>query len=139
MSAINDILFWVCGFVLCWQAYILIFNRGIPNIRTAPAVRDEMIRLLRGAGAKRIYDLGAGVGDLSRAIAKTLPEARVTGIEISKSACRKAETRARRAGFDNLDYKQADFMKTDLSDADGVVMFLLDTMMPCCGKNCGRS
>lgn len=130
MDTINGILFWVCGFVLCWQAYILIFNRGIPNIRTAPAIRNEMIRILRAAGVRRVYDLGAGTGDLSRALAAALPETRVTGIEISAAACRKARARGERAGLSNLSYMQADFMKTDLSDADAVVMFLIDTMMP---------
>lgn len=130
LDSLNDILFWVCAFVLCWQAYILLFNRGIPNIRTAPAIRKEMIRILKEAGARRVYDLGSGGGALSRAIAMALPEARVTGLEISNTACRGAGRKAKRQGLSNLDYVQADFLKYDLSGADAIVMFLIDTMMP---------
>lgn len=130
VEIINGVLFWLCGFVLCWQAYILIFNRGIPNIRTAPAIRKEMIRLLQEAGARRVYDLGSGNGALSRALAASLPEAHVTGLEISKAACRDAGRKAQAKDLTNLDYIQGDFMTADLSDADGIVMFLIDTMMP---------
>lgn len=128
IDQLNAVLFWVCLFVLGWQAYILIFNRGIPNIRTAPALRDQMIGILQAAAVKRVYDLGAGTGDLSRALAAALPHAQVTGIEISAAACRKAKARGRH--LENLDYRQADFMTENLSDADAVVMFLIDTMMP---------
>lgn len=128
METLNDILFWVLLFVLSWQAYILIFNRGIPNIRTAPALRRVMIEKLKEAGARRIYDLGAGGGDLSRAIATAMPEAKVSGLEISAGAVRRARGRGKH--LPNLDYVQGDFMKADLSGADAVVMFLIDTMMP---------
>lgn len=130
MDTVNDILFWVCGFVLCWQTYILLFNRGIPNIRTAPAIRREMIRILKEANTRRVYDLGSGGGALSRAIAKALPEARVSGLEISGAACRGAGRKAQHQGLSNLDYVQTDFLKYDLSQADAIVMFLIDTMMP---------
>ncbi|HRQ61408.1 MAG TPA: class I SAM-dependent methyltransferase [Alphaproteobacteria bacterium] len=128
METINAILFWVLLFVLGWQAYILIFNRGIPNIRTAPALRRAMIDKLKEAGAKRIYDLGSGGGDLSRTIAAALPDAKVTGLEISAGAVRRAQGRGKH--LPNLEYIQGDFMKADLSQADALVMFLIDTMMP---------
>lgn len=128
LETINAVLFWILLFVLGWQAYILIFNRGIPNIRTAPALRRVMIEQLKKSGSKRIYDLGSGGGDLSRAIAAALPKAKVTGLEISAGAVRRAQGRSKH--LPNLEYIQGDFMQADLSKADALVMFLIDTMMP---------
>ena len=135
LDQINTILFWIFSFVLFLQAYILIFNRGIPNIRTAPAVRKNIIRLLKNHYAEcrhkeiyKIYDLGAGHGDLSRKIAEKFPQADVTGIEISALAAKRAEQKSRHQ--DNLSIIKTDFMTTDLSKANAIVLFLIDTMMP---------
>ena len=46
-DTVNSILAPLLLFMLIWQAYILIFNKGVPNIRTAPAIRRKIIEILQ--------------------------------------------------------------------------------------------
>ncbi len=127
---IENILFYTALYVLLWNAYFLTVNRGIPNIRTAPAIRKKMADFIRQDMARKqkdqyvIMDIGAGNGDLSRFMARTFPEARVIGVEIDKLAYWKCCLYGRLAGLKNLSYRNEDFHKTSLSEADAVVMFL---------------
>jgi len=78
LDIINDALFWILLFVLIWQAYILIFNGGIPNITTAPAIRKAMIQKLKTKQEQQdtpliIYDLGCANGVFVRKIAQAIP------------------------------------------------------------------
>lgn len=133
MITFNHILRDLLGWMLFWNAYILVFNKGIPNIRTAPAIRRRIIARLRDemAACPRdpatpfiIYDLGAGNGLFSRQIARALPDAKIVGIEISKLAFWWAEVFRRLSGLKNLEYRRADMFETDLSDAGAVVFYL---------------
>lgn len=130
LPVFNDILFWIFLYILLWQAYILLFNRGVPNIGTAPAIREKMIALLKKdkeeKGGKNyiIIDTGAGNGRLTREIAKAIPDARVIGVEIAILSFLKANFWKRFYGVPNVEYKKADFFKYDLSEADAVVFYL---------------
>lgn len=130
----NQILFWLAIFTLAWNVYFIIFNRGIPNIRTAPALRRKMIELLRedsrskhSKGPYTVIDLGSGNGLLTREIARAMPEARVIGLEISRQQHAWAVMMKRREKLANLEYKRADFFKYDLSRMTAVVLFQLAT------------
>lgn len=135
MDTINDILFWVCLYVLLWNAYFLVFNRGIPNINTAPAIRKKAAALLkedfkrRGKDTYTVIDLGSGNGNFSRHIARAMPQARVIGIDIDRIAHFRANLARRLCGLKNLEYRRGDFYEQDLSGADAVVLFLLGTLM----------
>jgi precorrin-6B methylase 2 len=131
LDTFNTILFWIFLFVLIWQAYILLFNKGVPNIRTAPAIRRKIIELLKAdyeaKGAPDSYtiiDLGSGNGLFTRQIARALPGAKVIGIETAKAAFNWAEKMRVRAGLDNLEYRNEDFFACDLRDVDAVIMYL---------------
>ena len=98
----NHFLFWFAIFTLVWNVYFVVFNRGIPNIRTAPAIRKKIIRMLKEDRAKRgggnyvIYDIGSGNGLFTREIARAMPDAKVIGIEISPQQYRWAMMMKRR-------------------------------------------
>ena len=130
--------------MLIWQAYNLIFNRGVPNIRTAPAVRKKIVEILKqdfdASGRKpyTIFDLGSGNGLLTREIAAALPEARVIGIEISGPQYSWSMKQKEKLGLANLTYEKADFLKRDLSEADAVVFYLVSTLMESLGKKLHR-
>lgn len=136
---VNDILRWVCLYVLLWNAYILLFNKGIPNIRTAPAIRKRIIGLLHEEAAANgepltIIDLGSGNGKFTREIARSLPQSQVIGLEISKLAFEWALFFKRLARLENLEYYRQDFYSYDFSKADAVVMYLTIYQMESMGK-----
>ena len=135
---IENILFYLALYVLLWNAYFLVVNKGIPNIKTAPAIRLEVIRRLKQEMAAKnktnapftIIDPGCGNGDFTRQIARELPDARVIGIEISKLAYWKCCLMKRLSGLSNLEYRNEDFRQSEvLKEADAVCMFLLGTLM----------
>lgn len=135
VQLVSDILFWICLYVLLWNAYFLVFNRGIPNINTAPAIRKKAIELLKedfrrsGKSTYTVIDLGSGNGNFSRHIAREMPQARVIGIDVDRIAHLRAELARKLSGLKNLEYRRSDFYEQNLSEADAVVMFLLGTLM----------
>jgi len=135
---IENILFYLARYVLLWNAYFLLVNKGIPNIKTAPAIRLEVIRRLKQEMATKnktnvpftIIDPGCGNGNFTRQIARALPDARVIGIEISKLAYWKCCLMKRFTCLSNLEYRNEDFRQSEiLKEADAVCMFLLGTLM----------
>jgi SAM-dependent methyltransferase len=126
-----DVLFVVTLALLLWNVNILVFNRGIPNIRTAPAIRRKIISLLQeheSARADRaqpyiIYDLGSGNGLFARQIARAMPQAKVIGVEISRPSYEWSMMMKKRLKIGNLDYKNADVFTHDIRDANAVVLF----------------
>ena len=140
INIIYHVSFWFLLLMLAWQAYNLIFNRGVPNIRTAPAVRKKIIELLkadftaRGKKPYTIIDLGSGNGLLTREIAAAMRDVRVIGIEISAPQVAWSLRQKQKLKLDNLDYEKADFLRRDLSEADAVVFYLVSTLMESVGK-----
>jgi SAM-dependent methyltransferase len=129
----NQVLFWLAVFVLGWNAYFMIFNRGIPNIRTAPAIRKKIIEILKedcnkcGKPDYTIFDIGSGNGLFTREIAKALPQAKVIGLEISRQQYTWAMMMKRRQDIKNLEYHRVNFYDYDMSPADAVTLFFLET------------
>ncbi len=124
---INNILFWIFLYVLLWQGYILFFNKGIPNITTAPAIRKAIIEKLKThpKATPVIYDLGCGNGKFSREMARALPHAQIIGIEICNIAFLQAVIMKKITSLKNITYIKDDFYNIDLSNADIVFFFLL--------------
>lgn len=132
---VNPILLTVGLTLWVWNGYILIFNKGIPNIKTAPAIRKKFIELIRADMAAKgkddytIIDMGCGNGTFSVQLARSIPEAQVIGLEISKLAFAHAELKRKKSGLPNLEFRNVDFYDADMTQADAVVMFLLGTLM----------
>ncbi len=130
LDILNDILFWACLYVLLWYAYILLFHKAVPNIRTAPAIRKEIIDRLKdeikknGKKSYKIIDFGCASGKFSRQLAKSLPEAQIIGLEFSKIAVKKANLLKKLQKIDNLTHIECDFMTYDLSQANAVLVYL---------------
>jgi precorrin-6B methylase 2 len=130
MEIFKAILFCVAAYLLLWNVYILIFNKGVPNIRTAPAIRRRIIDVLKSDMVKKggdkyvIYDMGSGNGLLTREIAKAIPQATVIGVEASRQCIEWSEKMKSAQGIPNLSYRRADFFEHDFGDADAVVVFL---------------
>jgi hypothetical protein len=130
VAALNHVLLALFFWVWLWNGYIFLFNRGVPNIRTAPAIRKRIIGLLKEDMARKngvsywIVDLGSGNGLLTREIARALPEACIYGFEISFLAFHWSEYFRKASGLKNLTYVHGDFLKHDIGKADAVIVFL---------------
>lgn len=138
---VDNVLRWIFLSLLLLDAYYLIFNKGIPNIRTAPAVRKRIIELLKievanykGSEPFTIVDMGSGNGLFTREIARAFPESRVIGLEISKTALAWSRRFKKFHKLNNIDYIDQDFYSYNLSHANAVVMYLTIFQMESMGK-----
>lgn len=136
METINTILFWAFLYVFLWNAWILLFNRGIPNIRTAPAIRKKIIERLnqdktaKGVHTYTIIDMGSGNGTFARQIAAAMPGAKIIGLEVDKLALAKARFWQKKKPLNNLEFIEDDFFNHDLSKADALIIFQINSLMP---------
>ncbi len=136
MDLINEILHWLCLYVLLWYAYILLVNKGTPNITTAPAIRKKIIEILSAEAEKsanapyEIVDMGSGNGGFVRQMAESIPNAKVTGLEIDAIAHWKALFWRAVKKIKNADFLQQSFYDYDLSDTNAVTIFHLGSSMP---------
>lgn len=136
MDIINEILHWACLYVLLWYAYILLVNKGTPNITTAPPIRKKIIEILAeeskksGKKAFKIVDLGSGNGGFAREMAAALPQSRITGLEIDIIAHAKALFWQKVKQIKNAAFIRQSFYDYDLSDTDAITMFHLGSSMP---------
>ena len=131
LEQINHILFWNGILWLLVYGYIVFFNKGIPNIETAPAVRKKLIDAIRaditarGLPSYRVVDVGSGSGSLTRELAAALPHVQIIGIEINAYSVYSATRRKEKQKLHNLEYRKIDFMAYDFSEVDAIIMFLL--------------
>ena len=94
---------------------------------SAPAERSARMRdviLERVPRGKRllILDVGCGTGVLAFTLAEALPDATVTGVDISAANIETAETHRRsQAGGDRVRFMRADYLQHDLSPVDVIV------------------
>ena len=129
------ILLLVFSYAILRIVYEITWKRGsVPTLATGLLERRKISALLRQHAASsssqpyRVVDLGSGRGELTRHIARSLPQASVTGIEFSPLAHRQAVFMQRLFGPQNIDYRQQDFFSFDCRPADAVVLFLTVTL-----------
>lgn len=142
LEIFNYVMARILLLLLIWNAYILVFNKGVPNIRTAPAIRRKIIEQLkehfRSSPQKnkpyKIVDMGSGNGSFAREIAREFPDAEVIGLEWSRLALAQSRLFQKILGPSNIKFKRQDFYKYDLSDTDAVVMYLTIYDMARMGK-----
>lgn len=107
----------------------------IPLVFTQRAARKVILDFvkLEAEGKKKkklkIYDLGAGLGGLSIAVARMLPDADVIGLEMGGPIWAIANLRRLICGPKNVRFLKRDFWKHDIRDADIVLCYLGDVVM----------
>lgn len=129
---INPFIFWAGVYVLAWYGYILVCHKAVPNIKTAPAIRAEIIARLKAdmegkglsAGGYTVIDLGCANGKFTRELARALPDATIVGIDIAHVAIWWARVVNRLVGIRNARYERRDFMGYDLRGVDAVLVYL---------------
>ncbi|HLQ80656.1 MAG TPA: 23S rRNA (uracil(747)-C(5))-methyltransferase RlmC [Brachybacterium sp.] len=85
--------------------------------RQAAAWAAEIAEQL--GGSPRIWDLYCGLGGFALHMARALPRARLTGVEVSAQAIEGAREAATAAGIDNADFLAADATAWAVAEADG--------------------
>ncbi len=83
-------------------------------------LNEASLAALRLRGGERILDVGAGLGQMARAMARAAgPNGRVVGIERSAEQLREAQRRARAEGEERLvDLRQGDARALPLAEAE---------------------
>ena len=133
------------GFTCAAQAQILIAwgqqpslgdyrNNLAPYVGSPEHAVDKMLEVANLKPGEMLYDLGCGDGRILIAAASKY-NAKAVGIEISDHLARTAAERVKKAGLQKqVKIIHGDFMKTDLSDANVVTLYLAtaanDTLRP---------
>ena len=119
------------GYVMLRIVFELTLNRkNVPTLATGFAGRGKMTEILRQEVAQHqgapytIIDLGSGRGELTRHIARALPQAQVIGIEQARIPFWQSRMMQRWFGPANLSYQGVDFFPFDCSKVDAVVFYL---------------
>jgi 2-polyprenyl-3-methyl-5-hydroxy-6-metoxy-1,4-benzoquinol methylase len=121
-------------------AYVVAFHGASPCISTIPTLQKKIIELLKADFETRklntytVVDLGSGNGQLTRALAKALPQAKIIGIELAWQSVQWANWRKQKAGLTNLEYKRMNLFKYDFSQADAFVIFQIPELLQDIGR-----
>ena len=85
---------------------------------------EELVQLVINAtkGAERIIDVGTGSGAIAISIAKALPTANITALDVSKEAIAIAKENADQIGVKNVSFLTQDFLSFRTSDQFEVIV-----------------
>ncbi len=97
---------------------------GISPVPTTPRVAAAMLDLVPDLPPGGIYELGAGWGNLARALARHFPERQVVGYELSPLPLLAARAWLALSPRSNLTFHRADFFQVPLGDAALVCCYL---------------
>jgi SAM-dependent methyltransferase len=102
-------------------------NNLAPYVSTPEHAIDRMLALAALKPGETLYDLGCGEGRTVIAAAQEY-KIKAVGVEISENLAKKAATKVKGAGLqDRVKIIHGDFMKTDLSGANVVTLYLATT------------
>jgi SAM-dependent methyltransferase len=98
-----------------------------PYVNSPEHAIDRMLQLASLKEGETLYDLGCGDGRILIAAASRY-KIKGVGIEISEHLAKTAAEKVKKAGLQSqVKIVHADFMKTDLSDANVVTLYLATT------------
>ena len=118
--------FFLLALVAGWQASPANPPTNLaPYVPTPPEVVDRMLAFAKVGPKDVVYDLGCGDGRIVIAAARKFG-ARGVGVDIDPERINESVANARKAGVERLvTFKLQDAMKTDVSDASVVMLYLL--------------
>lgn len=100
----------------------------VPYVPTTDDAVTAMLKLAEIKPADVVYDLGCGDGRIVIAAAKKFG-ARGVGVDIDPARIREAKENAKKAGVEKLvRFEENDLFKTDIHDANVVMLFLLNSV-----------
>lgn len=121
--------------LIAYAAFRVVFEltlnrKNVPTLATSMAGRAKIAEILKAEAVAQtgkpytIIDLGSGRGELTRSIARAVPQAKVIGIEMAKIPYWQSVLLQRIFGTENLSYLCLDFFPFDCSNVDAVVFYL---------------
>ena len=110
--------------VTALAACVRVPGQEVPDVRTPPAVVNEMLKLANVTADDVVYDLGSGDGRIVLAAAKDRG-ARGVGYEIDPDLVKQATDRAKGLGLSGrVTFHQGDLFQADLRPATVVTLYL---------------
>ena len=110
--------------VAALAACVRVPGQEVPDVRTPPAVVNEMLKLANVTADDVVYDLGSGDGRIVLAAAKDRG-ARGVGYEIDPDLVKQATDRAKGLGLSGrVTFHQGDLFQADLRPATVVTLYL---------------
>ena len=116
------------AFILMLLVYRGALTGQIPLYLSNDDTAAALAELTSDHPGMRFLDLGAGIGSVLRTLAKTRPDAQLTGIENAPATWLAGYLRT--AGLANCNWRWGDIWHTDLADYDVVYAFLSPAPMP---------
>ena len=104
--------------LLQWQSYMT----GVGPVASVRHLRRTVIGLIKGQGPKNVIELGSGWGGMTRRLARTFPDAYVTGYE--QSWLPLAVSKIALMFMPRVRIINADIFTLDLSNADLIFCYL---------------
>jgi 16S rRNA A1518/A1519 N6-dimethyltransferase RsmA/KsgA/DIM1 with predicted DNA glycosylase/AP lyase activity len=102
-------------------------NSLAPTVGTPERAVDRMLQMANLKPGETLYDLGCGDGRILIAAASRY-KVKAVGVEISEHLAKRAAEKVKKAGVqDSVTIVHGDFMRTDLSHADVVTLYLATT------------
>ena len=102
-------------------------NNLAPYVNSPQHAVDKMLELANLKPGETLYDLGCGDGRILIAAAEKY-HAKGVGVEISSTLAKRAAQKVQQAGLSNqVTIVHGNFMRTDLSHADVVTLYLATT------------
>ncbi len=102
-------------------------NSLAPNVGSPDHAIERMLQVANLKPGETLYDLGSGDGRILIAAAKRY-KVKGVGIEISSSLAKQSAEEIKKAGLQkSVKIIHGDFMKTDLSEANVVTLYLATT------------
>ncbi len=102
-------------------------NNLAPYVNSPEHAVDKMLQMANLHAGETLYDLGCGDGRILIAAAKRF-KVNAIGVEISNHLVKRAAENVKKAGLQNqVKVVHGNFMKTDLSPADVVTLYLATT------------
>lgn len=99
-------------------------NNLAPNVRSPQRAVDRMLAIAKLRPGETLYDLGCGEGQILITAAERY-NVKGVGVEISRDLAEAAAQNVRKAKLqDQIHIVHGDFMRTDLSRADVVTLYL---------------
>jgi precorrin-6B methylase 2 len=100
----------------------------VPFVPTPQHVVNRMLELADLKPGEFMMDLGSGDGRIAITAAQKY-KARAVGVDIDPVRIKEARENAEKAGVSDLvTFRQEDLFKTDISKADAITMYLLETV-----------
>jgi precorrin-6B methylase 2 len=108
----------------------------VTAVSSLPWMRKAVVKVLKeqlhnhkSDSPKVIYEMGSGWGPLAIDAARTFPQAHIIGLELSPIPLWFSRIRCFLFGHKNVTFKMKDFFDEDLSDADIILLYMLESVL----------